>query len=48
MLLIHEEADLRCPVSQADEMYMVLKRWDKTTKLIRYPDAEERQAFLSG
>jgi dipeptidyl aminopeptidase/acylaminoacyl peptidase len=37
LLLIHGEADLRCPVSQADELYTALKRWDKTTKLIRYP-----------
>lgn len=39
LLLIHGEADLRCPVSQADELYMALKRWDKTTKLIRYPNS---------
>lgn len=37
LLILHGENDYRTPISQAEELYSVLKRYGKTTKLIRYP-----------
>jgi len=37
LLIIHGESDLRCPIEQADQLYVALKRLGKRTKLIRYP-----------
>lgn len=37
LLIIHGEEDLRCPVEQADQLFIALKKMDRTTKLIRYP-----------
>ncbi|MNO20926.1 Prolyl tripeptidyl peptidase precursor [compost metagenome] len=37
LLILHGEDDYRTPVSQAEELYSALKRYGKTTKLIRYP-----------
>ncbi|SDF55183.1 intein N-terminal splicing region [Fontibacillus panacisegetis] len=37
LLILHGEDDYRTPISQAEELYSVLKRYGKTTKLIRYP-----------
>ncbi|GIO40143.1 putative peptidase YuxL [Paenibacillus antibioticophila] len=39
LLILHGEADYRTPISQAEELYSILKRYGKTTKLIRYPDS---------
>jgi len=38
LLLVHGEADLRCPVEQADQMYIALKRLGKEVVYVRYPD----------
>ncbi|MDP2858321.1 MAG: S9 family peptidase [Bacillota bacterium] len=37
MLLLHGEGDLRCPVSQADEVFYALQRQGKTCVFVRYP-----------
>lgn len=37
LLILHGEEDLRCPVEQSDQLFTALKRWDRTTKLIRFP-----------
>lgn len=37
LLLIHGEKDLRCPVSQSEELFTALKRCDKEAVFIRYP-----------
>jgi dipeptidyl aminopeptidase/acylaminoacyl peptidase len=37
VLLLHGEGDLRCPVSQADEVFYALQRQGKTCVLVRYP-----------
>ncbi|MFB5679058.1 prolyl oligopeptidase family serine peptidase [Paenibacillus terreus] len=37
LLILHGENDYRTPVSQAEELYTALKRYGKTTRLIRYP-----------
>jgi dipeptidyl aminopeptidase/acylaminoacyl peptidase len=37
LLILHGENDYRTPISQAEELYTALKRYGKTTRLIRYP-----------
>lgn len=37
LLILHGEEDLRCPVEQSDQLFTALKKWERTTKLIRYP-----------
>lgn len=37
LLIMHGEQDYRTPIAQAEELYTMLKRYGKTTKLIRYP-----------
>lgn len=39
LLIIHGERDFRCPVEQAEQFYVALKRQKKTTKLVRFPGA---------
>jgi dipeptidyl aminopeptidase/acylaminoacyl peptidase len=35
-LIIHSENDLRCPISQADELFTILKSQKRTTEYIRF------------
>ncbi len=35
-LIIHSENDLRCPISQADELFTILKSQGRTTEYIRF------------
>ncbi len=37
LLIIHGELDYRCPVGQAEELYIALKRQGKTTEMVRFP-----------
>lgn len=37
LLIIHSDGDLRCPVSQAEELFAALREQRKTTELVRYP-----------
>ena len=37
LLLIHSEEDLRCPISQADEMFVALKKLRKPVIMVRFP-----------
>ncbi|MEW6524910.1 MAG: S9 family peptidase [Bacillota bacterium] len=37
MLLLHGENDLRCPVSQSEEVFAALERQGKTCVMVRYP-----------
>ncbi|MFO8060681.1 MAG: S9 family peptidase [Bacillota bacterium] len=37
LLLLHGENDLRCPVSQSEEVFTALKRQGKECVLVRYP-----------
>ena len=37
-LILHSEQDLRCPMEQAEQWYIALKRLGVDTKLIRFPD----------
>ena len=37
VLLLHGEADIRCPISQSEEYYVALKRLGKTVEFVRFP-----------
>lgn len=37
LLILHGEEDLRCPMEQAEQLYVFLKRLGKTTQLVRFP-----------
>ena len=37
-LLLHGEADARCPISQSEAYFVQLKRQGKTVELVRFPD----------
>ncbi|WP_445486596.1 prolyl oligopeptidase family serine peptidase [Niallia sp. 03133] len=39
LLILHGEKDYRCPIEQAEQLFIALKRQKKTTKLIRFPDS---------
>lgn len=36
-LIIHSENDFRCPIEQAEQLFMVLKRHDVATEFLRFP-----------
>lgn len=38
LLILHAENDLRCPVEQAEQLFVVLKRLRRAVKLVRFPD----------
>jgi dipeptidyl aminopeptidase/acylaminoacyl peptidase len=37
VLLLHGEADVRCPISQSEEYFVMLKRLGKEVELVRFP-----------
>ena len=38
VLLLHGEADARCPVAQSEQFFVVLKRLGKEAEFVRFPD----------
>ncbi|MFZ5979752.1 MAG: alpha/beta hydrolase family protein, partial [Candidatus Zixiibacteriota bacterium] len=38
VLIIHSEQDLRCSISQAEEMFVMLKVMGKKVEMVRFPD----------
>jgi dipeptidyl aminopeptidase/acylaminoacyl peptidase len=40
LLIIHNEADLRCPIEQAEQLFTALKRLGRETRFIRIPDED--------
>jgi len=46
-LILHSEEDLRCPMEQAEQWYIALKRLGVETKLVRFPD-ETHELSRSG
>jgi dipeptidyl aminopeptidase/acylaminoacyl peptidase len=40
LLILHSENDLRCPIEQAEQLYITLKRMGKETEFVRFPDAD--------
>ncbi|MED3551492.1 S9 family peptidase [Cytobacillus praedii] len=39
LLLLHSEKDYRCPIEQAEQLFIALKDRKKTAKFIRFPEA---------
>jgi dipeptidyl aminopeptidase/acylaminoacyl peptidase len=39
LLILHGEQDLRCPIEQAEQLYIALKRRKQTTRFVRFPGA---------
>jgi dipeptidyl aminopeptidase/acylaminoacyl peptidase len=39
LLILHSEKDYRCPIEQAEQLFIALKRQKKTTKFLRFPEA---------
>ena len=39
VLLLHGEADLRCPIGQSEEYFVALKRLGKEVEMVRFPGA---------
>ena len=38
LLIIHSEADYRCPMEQDEQLFIALKKLGKTTEFVRFPD----------
>jgi dipeptidyl aminopeptidase/acylaminoacyl peptidase len=47
LLIIHSEDDLRCPIGQAEQLYVALKKRRKEVVLVRFPD-ENHELSRSG
>jgi dipeptidyl aminopeptidase/acylaminoacyl peptidase len=39
LLILHSEKDYRCPIEQAEQLFIALKRQGKKTKFIRFPES---------
>ncbi len=39
LLILHSEKDYRCPIEQAEQLFIALKYHKKTTKFIRFPES---------
>lgn len=39
LLILHGEKDLRCPMEQAEQLYIALKERKKITKFVRFPES---------
>lgn len=40
LLILHAERDFRCPIEQAEQLYMTLKSLGKVTEFVRFPKAD--------
>ncbi|MDG5473436.1 S9 family peptidase [Jeotgalibacillus sp. ET6] len=40
LLIMHSEKDYRCPIEQAEQLYIALKKQEKTATLIRFPESD--------
>ncbi|KIL45636.1 S9 family peptidase [Jeotgalibacillus soli] len=40
LLILHSEKDYRCPIEQAEQLYIALKRQEKTTTFVRFPESD--------
>lgn len=47
LLIIHAEDDLRCPISQGEQLFVALKVLGRDTRLVRFPD-ENHEMSRSG
>ena len=47
LLILHAEADLRCPIEQAEQLFVALKKLRREVLLVRFPD-ENHEMSRSG
>lgn len=47
LLILHSEKDYRCPIEQAEQLFIALKRQKKVTKFVRFPE-ENHELSRSG
>jgi dipeptidyl aminopeptidase/acylaminoacyl peptidase len=47
VLILHSEVDLRCPISQAEQLFVVLKQRRRDVEFVRFPD-EDHELSRSG
>jgi len=47
LMIMHSENDLRCPISQAEELFVALKRLKRKVVMVRFPD-ENHELSRSG
>jgi dipeptidyl aminopeptidase/acylaminoacyl peptidase len=47
LLILHSEIDYRCPIEQAEQLFIALKRLGKKTKFVRFPE-ENHELSRSG
>ena len=47
LLIIHSEDDLRCPIEQAEQLFVALKKLGKEVVFVRFPD-ENHELSRSG
>jgi dipeptidyl aminopeptidase/acylaminoacyl peptidase len=40
LLILHSENDLRCPIEQAEQLFVALKRLGRPVRLVRFPDED--------
>ncbi|MFX3673817.1 MAG: prolyl oligopeptidase family serine peptidase [Paenisporosarcina sp.] len=40
LLILHSEKDFRCPIEQAEQLYITLKHMNKVTGFVRFPEAD--------
>jgi dipeptidyl aminopeptidase/acylaminoacyl peptidase len=47
LLILHSEKDYRCPIEQAEQLFIALRRLGKKTKFVRFPE-ENHELSRSG
>jgi dipeptidyl aminopeptidase/acylaminoacyl peptidase len=47
LLIMHSESDLRCPIEQAEQLFVALKKQHKPVVFVRFPD-EDHELSRSG
>jgi len=47
LLIVHSEDDLRCPIEQADQLFVALRMLDREVELVRFP-GESHELSRSG
>lgn len=47
LLILHSECDFRCPIEQAEQLFITLKKLGRVTEFVRFPD-EDHNLSRSG
>ncbi|MDE0298401.1 MAG: S9 family peptidase [Candidatus Poribacteria bacterium] len=48
LLILHSEGDLRCPIEQAEQLFIALKRLKREVEFVRYPPEASHDLSRSG